>query len=106
MAGSSSIASPMVINSLQVVVSNNTLPNERVRLAYDSPVRNTAELREEILGAARAEFAQYGLAGARIGRTARTAQASKERFYAHFGDKETLFREVLAADSSEFFRAI
>lgn len=75
-------------------------------MAYDSPVRNTAELRDEILGAARAEFAQYGLAGARIDRIARTAQASKERIYAHFGDKETLFREVLAADSAEFFRAI
>ena len=51
-----------------------------------------------ILAAARAEFAHYGLAGARIDRIARTAQASKERLYAHFGDKETLFREVLAAD--------
>ncbi len=59
-----------------------------------------------ILAAARAEFAQYGLAGARIDRIARTAQASKERLYAHFSDKETLFREVLAADSAEFFRAI
>ena len=59
-----------------------------------------------ILAAARAEFAHYGLAGARIDRIARTAQASKERLYAHFGDKETLFREVLAADSAEFFRAI
>jgi TetR/AcrR family transcriptional regulator len=59
-----------------------------------------------ILAAARAEFAQYGLAGARIDRIARTAQASKERIYAHFGDKEALFREVLATDSAEFFRAI
>ncbi len=59
-----------------------------------------------ILAAARAEFAQYGLAGARIDRIARTAQASKERIYAHFGDKEALFREVLATDSAEFFTAI
>jgi AcrR family transcriptional regulator len=69
-------------------------------------VRNTAELRGEILEAARAEFAQYGLAGARIDRIARIAQASKERLYAHFGDKEALFREVFAADSAEFFRAV
>jgi AcrR family transcriptional regulator len=69
-------------------------------------VRNTAELRADILTAARAEFAQYGLAGARIDRIARAAQASKERLYAHFGDKETLFREVFAADSAEFFRAV
>ena len=70
------------------------------------PVRSTIELRGEILAAARAEFAKCGLAGARIDRIARTAQASKERLYAHFRDKETLFREVLAADSTEFFRAV
>ncbi len=69
-------------------------------------MRSTTELRDVILGAARAEFARYGLAGARIDRIARTAHASKERIYAHFGDKEALFREVLAADSAEFFRAI
>jgi TetR/AcrR family transcriptional regulator len=69
-------------------------------------VRNTTELRDEILGAARAEFAAYGLAGARIDRIARSAQASKERLYAHFGDKEALFREVVNADSAEFFSAV
>jgi AcrR family transcriptional regulator len=69
-------------------------------------VRTTTELRDEILAAARAEFAQYGLAGARIDRIARAANASKERLYAHFGDKETLFREVVVADGAEFFRAV
>jgi AcrR family transcriptional regulator len=83
-----------------------TLPNEPVRLDMISHVRSTTELRGEILVAARAEFAQYGLAGARIDRIARAAQASKERLYAHFGDKETLFREVVAADVAEFFRAV
>ena len=69
-------------------------------------MRTTTELRDEILAAARAEFAQYGLAGARIDRIARAARASKERLYAHFGDKETLFRDVVAADGAEFFRAV
>ncbi|OBI14114.1 MULTISPECIES: TetR family transcriptional regulator [unclassified Mycobacterium] len=68
-------------------------------------MRNTTELRQEILAAARSEFAAYGLAGARIDRIARTAQASKERLYAHFGDKETLFREVVVTDAAEFFRS-
>jgi AcrR family transcriptional regulator len=36
----------------------------------------------------------------------RTAQASKERLYAHFGDKEALFREVFATDITEFFRSV
>ncbi|MGW6117939.1 TetR family transcriptional regulator [Nocardia sp. NPDC055165] len=69
-------------------------------------MRNTIELRGAILVAARAEFARYGLAGARIDRVARTAQASKERLYAHFGDKETLFREVVAVGNAEFFGAV
>ena len=69
-------------------------------------MRSTTELRGEILAAARAEFAQWGLAGSRIDRIARAASASKERLYAHFGDKETLFREVVAADGAEFFRAV
>lgn len=73
---------------------------------YDPGMRTSIELRGEILAAARSEFAQYGLAGARIDRIARTAQASKERLYAHFGDKEALFRDVVAADSAEFFRAV
>ena len=69
-------------------------------------MRTTTELRDEILAAARAEFAQYGLAGGRIDRIARAAHASKERLYAHFGDKETLFRDVVAADGAAFFRAV
>ncbi len=69
-------------------------------------MRTTTELRETILGAARSEFAQYGLAGARIDRIARAAEASKERLYAHFKDKEALFRSVVAADLAEFFAAV
>lgn len=69
-------------------------------------VRTTAELREEILTTARAEFAAYGLAGSRIDRIATTARASKERLYAHFGDKEALFREVVTADRNDYFAAV
>lgn len=58
------------------------------------------------MAAARDEFARYGLAGARIDRIARAAQASKERLYAHFGDKEALFREVVIGDAAEFVRSI
>ncbi|WP_454561277.1 TetR family transcriptional regulator [Mycobacterium haemophilum] len=69
-------------------------------------MRTTTELRDTILSAARSEFAQYGLAGARIDRIARAAEASKERLYAHFKDKEALFRSVVAADMAEFFAAV
>lgn len=83
-----------------------TIPNKLVRMGYDASVRTTSELRDTILNAARSEFAQYGLAGARIDRIARVAEASKERLYAHFKDKETLFRGVAAADGAEFFEAV
>jgi len=69
-------------------------------------VRTTTELRDTILAAARSEFARYGLAGARIDRIAKSAAASKERLYAHFSDKEALFRGVVAADLAEFFAAV
>ncbi|MEB3031424.1 TetR family transcriptional regulator [[Mycobacterium] nativiensis] len=68
--------------------------------------RTGSQLRDEILAAARAEFAQYGLTGARIERIAKGANASKERLYAHFGDKESLFRLVALTDAAEFFEAL
>lgn len=73
---------------------------------YDFAMRSTTELRDVIIDAARAEFARYGLAGARIDRIAKSANASKERLYAHFGDKQALFSQVVAADSAEFFGAV
>lgn len=69
-------------------------------------MRSTTELREQILAAARTEFAQYGLAGSRIDRIAKNARASKERLYAHFGDKNALFRDVVAADGRAYFESI
>ncbi|SDD38068.1 transcriptional regulator, TetR family [Sanguibacter gelidistatuariae] len=44
-----------------------------------------------ILDAARIEFAEHGLAGARVDRIAAAAHANKERLYAYFGDKRSLF---------------
>ncbi|MGV0625099.1 TetR family transcriptional regulator [Mycolicibacter minnesotensis] len=68
--------------------------------------RSATELRGQILAAARAEFARYGLAGSRVDRIARVAHASKERLYAHFGDKEALFREVVATDVATFYQSV
>lgn len=48
-----------------------------------------------ILEAARIEFAEHGLAGARVDRIAAAACASKERLYAYFGDKRSLFRVTI-----------
>ncbi len=51
--------------------------------------------KERILAAATAEFAAYGLAGARVDRIAKAAGANKERIYAYFGDKDRLFATVM-----------
>ncbi|WP_280402493.1 TetR/AcrR family transcriptional regulator [Nocardia carnea] len=50
--------------------------------------------RERILAAAKAEFAEYGIAGARINRIAAAAQASKDRLYAYFPGKSDLYAAV------------
>lgn len=41
------------------------------------------------------EFTRHGAGGARIDRIARNAGASKERLYAYFGDKQSLFDEAV-----------
>jgi AcrR family transcriptional regulator len=69
-------------------------------------MRKRAELRDEILAAARAEFARHGLAGARIDRIATSASASKERLYSYYGDKAALFQAVLDLNTAEFFAAV
>lgn len=57
--------------------------------------RNSAATKELLLSAATAEFADYGLAGARIDRIAERAGANKRLLYAYFGDKDQLFEAVL-----------
>ena len=52
--------------------------------------------KERILTAAKAEFARYGIAGARINRIAAAAHASKDRLYAYFAGKEELYAAVTA----------
>jgi AcrR family transcriptional regulator len=52
--------------------------------------------RRRILDAATDEFAQVGLAGARMDRITATAEANKAQLYAYFGSKEGLFDAVIA----------
>ncbi|MDT8912939.1 TetR family transcriptional regulator [Amycolatopsis sp. PS_44_ISF1] len=49
-----------------------------------------------ILEAALREFAQHGLAGARVDRIAESAAANKRSLYVHFGNKDELFDLVVA----------
>ncbi|WP_030615565.1 TetR family transcriptional regulator [Streptomyces sclerotialus] len=57
--------------------------------------RDPAATRARIFEAAAAEFAAYGIAGARIDRIAREARANKQLIYAYFGNKSELFAQVL-----------
>jgi AcrR family transcriptional regulator len=53
-------------------------------------------VRAEIIEIARAAFAQKGLSGTRIEEIAGRMSTSKRMIYYYFGDKEGLYREVLA----------
>jgi AcrR family transcriptional regulator len=57
--------------------------------------RNPERTREQILDAARTEFAEKGLEGARVDEIARRAGANKRMLYHYFGNKEDLFLAVL-----------
>ncbi|GAB2653731.1 TetR family transcriptional regulator [Kribbella swartbergensis] len=50
---------------------------------------------QRILDAATEEFAQHGIAGARIERIVTAARTNKAQLYAYFGDKERLFDAIL-----------
>lgn len=64
------------------------------------------ETRLRVLRAASAEFAEHGVAGARINRIAASAQASKERIYAWFGDKDALFDTVMEQGLDDLAAAV
>lgn len=73
---------------------------------YEAMTRDTTPVTEErqrdadrsqgtILAAARDEFAEYGLGGARMDRIAERAGLNKRLIYYYFSDKEALFQAVL-----------
>ncbi|RAG87214.1 TetR/AcrR family transcriptional regulator [Streptacidiphilus pinicola] len=59
------------------------------------PPRDANATKTRLLDAAFAEFAAYGIAGARVDRIAENAGANKRMIYIYFGNKEQLFDEVL-----------
>ncbi|WP_454196214.1 TetR/AcrR family transcriptional regulator [Nocardia sp. Marseille-Q1738] len=62
--------------------------------------------RQALLRAARDEFAQYGLAGARVDRIAEAAGVNKERIYGLFGSKDKLFDVILIETLREFITVV
>jgi AcrR family transcriptional regulator len=58
-------------------------------------VRDKEATKAKLLDAAMDEFAQYGIAGARVDRIAAKAGCNKAMIYAYFDSKEGLFDELL-----------
>src|SRR3954453_12813718 len=57
--------------------------------------RDPVAPRKKLLTAARREFAQSGLAGARVDEIARRAGVNKQLVYHYFGDKDAIYLAVL-----------
>jgi TetR/AcrR family transcriptional regulator len=57
--------------------------------------RDPVATRQKLLAAARREFAQSGLAGARVDEIAARAGVNKQLVYHYFGDKDALYLAVL-----------
>lgn len=60
--------------------------------------RDSAATKQRILDAATAEYAEFGLAGARVDRIANRAEANKQLIYAYFTSKEGLFDAVMESN--------
>jgi len=58
------------------------------------PPRDAKATRRRLIDAARTEFAEHGIAGARVDRIAADAQANKAQIYHYFGSKDRLFDAV------------
>ena len=67
--------------------------------------RDPERTKARILAAATAEFARYGLGGARVDRIAARAGANKRMLYYYYGDKEALFLAVLEDSYARIRRA-
>jgi AcrR family transcriptional regulator len=68
--------------------------------------RDSRATRELLLAAATEEFAEYGLAGARIDRIAERAGANKRLLYVYFGDKDQLFDAVIERQATLLAEAV
>ena len=79
------------------VVRGDLRPGKRPRVRSKPPARprNPTLTKQDILVAARTEFCEFGLDGARVDRIAERAAANKRLLYHYFGNKEALYSAVL-----------
>ena len=62
--------------------------------------------KQRLLDAATAEFAEFGLGGARVDRIAERSGVNKRMIYAYFGGKEALFDTVLSYSQEQLVATI
>jgi AcrR family transcriptional regulator len=60
-------------------------------------IKDSEKTKARLLEAATAEFAEYGIAGARVDRIAKMAETNKAMIYAYFGSKDELFDTAFSA---------
>jgi AcrR family transcriptional regulator len=60
-------------------------------------VRDARATRQRLIDAARAEFAEFGIAGGRVDRIARNAESNKAQIYHYYGSKDGMFDAVWEA---------
>ncbi len=75
--------------------------NQMVTFRLGGMPPDATDTKRRILSAARAEFAQFGLAGARVDRIADEGRVNKRSIYVHFGPKGDLFDLVVATALTE-----
>ncbi|NKE56722.1 TetR/AcrR family transcriptional regulator [Lentzea sp. PSKA42] len=69
-------------------------------------VRDKEATKAKLLEAALDEFAEHGIAGARVDRIAAKAGCNKAMIYAYFGSKEGLFDELLKIQIDRMIEAV
>ena len=69
-------------------------------------VRDKEATKAKLLEAALDEFAQYGIAGARVDRIAAKAGCNKAMIYAYFCSKEGLFEELLKIQIDRMIQSV
>jgi AcrR family transcriptional regulator len=80
----------------QEMKTRRQLASGPARPAKTAPrARNPELTKQDILVAAREEFCEFGLDGARVDRIAERAAANKRLLYHYFGNKEALYSAVL-----------
>ncbi|PRY37241.1 TetR family transcriptional regulator [Umezawaea tangerina] len=65
-------------------------------------IRDAERTRRRLLEAATAEFAELGIAGARVNRIAEVAGCNKAMLYAYYGSKDQLFDAVFTTHVGDF----